>query len=191
MTEAIFAAVLCIWFCVTALRQIGPMFPERAQWLSDYFRKWDFFSLVPVWTFFAPNPAMHDFHLLFRDKLTSGKYTPWTELRLAPTRTLLHTFWNPKKREKKALYDAASLLRTDIKALESAKAPEDAAVLSLGYLMLLNYVSNLTRYLPATGVQFALMISGLGTPEPVLIFRSNVHRCEPGLDLSRGQPRSA
>lgn len=34
-------------------------------------------TLIPDWRFFAPNPALHDFHVLHRVVLAGGDATPW------------------------------------------------------------------------------------------------------------------
>jgi hypothetical protein len=177
-SEWLLAIAFAGWIAATAVRQIGAIFPERAQVINDWFKTWDGLSLVPVWTFFAPYPAMNDYHLLFRDRLPSGSVTPWTEVRLTPARRWYHGFWNPQKREKKALYDAVSLLRRDLLALEQATKEKEPVVLSFGYLVLLSYVSRLPRTLGTLAVQFAIMArdGSRQDHEPVLVFRSRFHR---------------
>ena len=52
--------VLCGWWVVTLLSQ-------HAQRTFDRLRPLDRIGLViPNWRFFAPEPAVHDFHLLYR-----------------------------------------------------------------------------------------------------------------------------
>lgn len=165
------------WFLLTVVRQIGATFPTRVEWINAWFRSWDALSLIPVWTFFAPYPAVNDYHLLFRDKLEDGTFSPWTEIRLVLPRRWSHAVWNPGKREKKALYDAVALVRRDLAGLRAAGAPRTSIEVSLGYLALLNYVTHVPRSFPAAGVQFALMASNGAHPDAAtLIFRSDIHR---------------
>lgn len=138
-------------------------------------RRFDIFSLVPRWTFFAPNPGRHDSHLVYRDRQSDGRLTTWTEIPTIPERSWLSAFWNPDKREKKALHDAITAMQRWPKA-----TPEDQSVmLSLPYLLVLNYVVNrVDRGSGAVMRQFAIArTSGFhdqGPPAPIV--RSAFHR---------------
>ena len=67
---------------------------------------WDFFSVLPKWTFFAPNPGRYDNRILYRDKLQDGQKSDWMELPLIEKRGWLSAIWNPHKRLTKGVSDA-------------------------------------------------------------------------------------
>src|SRR5690348_12432463 len=53
------------WFILSILNQFG------FAWF-DKITRHDHFSLLPLWTFFAPNPGQSDYHLIYRDRKTDG-----------------------------------------------------------------------------------------------------------------------
>ena len=139
--------------------------------LTKRIRRWDSFGLVPQWNFFAPNPARHDFHLLFRDQLQDGTMTEWTEVASIAQRPNWGIVWNPRKRRNKALFDAVTDLAMHVK--DSLPAIE----LSIPYLTLLNYVSGLPRFAGARFTQFLIMRSGSSDQgqKPELFYLSKLH----------------
>jgi hypothetical protein len=143
--EALIAAVLLVWFALSVVQQFGP------RWF-EHVRDYDVFGLLPLWTFFAPNPGHSDFHLVYRDRDDDGVLTNWREFVLCHERRSVEWLWNPDKRGKKVLADVAATL-TDY---ANADAPPDDLMLSLPYLLLLNVVAGLE---PRTGVtrQFAVV----------------------------------
>lgn len=123
--------------------------------------------LVPVWNFFAPNPAVHDYYVLYRDCLYKGEITPWREIgdgNGSTRRSRLATVWNPGKFQRKAVFDLAMVLEQEILSVRSAPLqPESSDIfraavrLSVPYLHILQYVSNLPRSLRAERTQFVLI----------------------------------
>ena len=139
--------------------------------LKIFIRQRDWFRLIPEWRFFAPRPAQGDFHLLYQDTFHDGSCTNWTEVRPMIERSRWNIFWNPGKRERKALFDAVNQLNVRIslsdKALEGSTA----------YLTLLNHISSLPRSLSPAFTRFLLMQSYGASPEkePDVTFISGVH----------------
>lgn len=139
--------------------------------LKIFIRQLDLFLLIPEWRFFAPKPALGDFYLLYQDTFHDGSCTNWTEVRPMLERSRWNIFWNPGKRERKALFDAVNLLNVRIslsdKSLEGSTA----------YLTLLNHVSSLPRSLSPASTRFLLMKSHGASPEkePDVMFISGVH----------------
>lgn len=87
------------WFVVTALSQ----HPQRT---FDTLRKFDPIGLtIPNWRFFAPEPAVHDFHLLFRTSNHSEVVSQWREAFTVTPRRLQHAVWFPERRREKAVFD--------------------------------------------------------------------------------------
>lgn len=68
----------------------------------------DHFSVLPNWKFFAPNPAMHDYHYAIRTLSESGETSEWTSLEMIATRTPTHAFWFATRRAEKAIFDICS-----------------------------------------------------------------------------------
>lgn len=129
---------------------------------------------IPNWRFFAPVPARHDFNVLYRDKLVDGTQTPWREHEIAQDRKLVQMLWHPGRRQEKALFDTASeLLQIIDKVTERERIQ-----LTVGYLALLNFVTNEVEHHPdAAQVQFLIAQSAAHdeTIEPRMLFLSEFH----------------
>jgi hypothetical protein len=155
------------WFAVSALTQFVP-----PRW-DETLRAWDVFSLLPRWTFFAPNPGVSDFHLLYRDRLANGTFGPWTEIPLEDRNALGKAFWNPRKRKGKLLSDAVrGLIRI------AALYPATGYKTTMPYLVILNFIASLPRWPLTTGTQFLNMESFgfFAAKPPRVVFRSEMHR---------------
>lgn len=161
--EWLVAGILAAGFVITVIVQL----PGR--W-ADRLREVDVFGLLPGWNFFAPNPGRVDYHLLFRDELPNGARTPWREIPLTRDRRWFHAFWNPERRLKKTVFDAAGAIAVELRA----GSPD--VRLSVGYLHLMNFVTAYRRVYPFRSTQFLLMVS---TPahdtEPLEIIMSHPH----------------
>lgn len=162
-----FVTLWAIWFAVSALVQFLP-----ARW-DEKCRRWDLFSLLPRWTFFAPNPGVSDYHLLYRDRLGNSAFGHWKEVSLDPKRTLTKAVWNPQKRNAKLLTDAVrGLVR-----IAGVYSPPGYKT-TMPYLVILNFVASLPRWPLADGTQFLIMESFgfVSNRTPRVVFRSEVHR---------------
>lgn len=164
MTELVIA-LLALWWIVAALYQLKLGFMQ-------VLRGRDALSLIPNWSFFAPRPGTHDYHLLFRDASPTGELQRWREIPLADPRTLSGAIWNPSKRCKKALSDTVRAL-----VQLSRDGRVKAVPLSIPYIATLNYVSSVPREGPYAATQFMILQSGgfISTEDPQLIFMSNFH----------------
>lgn len=85
---------LITWFTLSVFYQVP--------FMKNKLRKFDFFKILPTWTFFSPNPIKHDSHLLYRDR-NENKITKWAEIDIVKKNNFISTFWNPEKRVKKNL----------------------------------------------------------------------------------------
>lgn len=131
--------VLCVfivWFVVTILCQ-----PDGWK-LAQRIRAFDHLGIIPLWTFFAPNPGKQDYHLLYRDKLHSGVLSDWVEVDLQEERYVYSCFWNPDKRDKKVLSDVVQNL---ISLHGSPQADHRSLPASLPYLTVLKLVCTQQR----------------------------------------------
>nr|WP_155073459.1 hypothetical protein [Streptomyces taklimakanensis] len=77
-------------------------------------REKDLFSLVPNWKFFAPNPATHDYHYLYRTLDENRETSPWIELELIQKRRMIQAFWFSSRRTEKAVFDICSAMLKSI-----------------------------------------------------------------------------
>ncbi|MGW1951563.1 hypothetical protein ACWCPI_02175 [Streptomyces sp. NPDC001920] len=131
----------------------------------------DRFSLLPNWRFFAPTPAVHDFHLLYRTLDLQGRTSSWKSVDVIEGRKLHQIVWFPGRRPEKAVFDLCSELLPvlDQGFTQLSKAP--------AYQVLVAY---LRRWIRADGTpevkgfQFALtQATGFDTGhEPEIIFVS-------------------
>lgn len=163
IVDTLVTAVFGIWLVASVLVYVPG--------LKLHIRKWDVLALVPQWNFFAPRPAQHDYVLLYRDQLEDGSITDWTQVSVIAPRRIWSIIWNPRKRDNKALFDTvtdlAAHLRQSVAALE----------VSVPYLAILNYISEIPRFGPARFTQFLLMRSQVlpKTREHEVLFLSHLH----------------
>lgn len=131
----------------------------------------DKFAVLPNWRFFAPTPAMHDFHFLYRTLREDGRTSSWKGVDVIEGRKLHQIVWFPTRRPEKAVYDICSELLPhlagDVAAIRNAPA----------YDLVTAYLDGRIRREGAQdvkGFQFALTQStGFDTvQEPELLFVS-------------------
>jgi len=141
--------------------------------LENFFRRWDIFSLLPRWSFFAPNPGVTDYHLLYRDKDQENECGRWYEYAIASKRTLVGAVWNPRKRTKKALADTVQTLIRSSKEMTPAQYKT-----SICYIALVNFISSLPRNEESKATQFMIMESygHYSEKKPRMLFRSEFHK---------------
>jgi hypothetical protein len=155
------------WIVMTILLQVNPA--GRIRW----FKNFDYFALIPVWTFFAPNPGTTDVHLLYRDKLRDGTVRSWREVpcRAGPLRAL----WNPNKRLQKGLSDIGVAVQRY--AATHLDRPE-LVLTHPGFIILLNFVTQQPHAPLALFTQFTIARSyGRGSDAPAdVMFLSTFHR---------------
>ncbi|WP_340062984.1 hypothetical protein [Ascidiimonas aurantiaca] len=96
--------------------------------------------LVPQWNFFAPNPGISDFYLLYRTQTESGIVSHWKNLDEISKRKWYSIFWNPDKIKKKAILDYAIELKSSFSKIEK-KEDENLLTISSPYLLILNLIS--------------------------------------------------
>jgi len=160
----IIGIIFALWLIVTVLNQLN----------LDRFKKLmrlDAFHLIPIWTFFAPNPGTSDYYLLFRDRLVNGSLTYWREIVLGAKAPWLRAFWNPERRRSKALLDLATALIQLTQGYEKAQVTA-----SIPYLLLLELVEAQDRTPLADARQFLIMIRNPSAGTTAAAFLSQFHR---------------
>src|SRR6516165_3344166 len=79
---------------------VAGQFRNQSKWVARWKYR-DVCGIIPLWTFFAPNPGMTDYHLMWRDRYADHSCSPWHEV-VAPSASWLKAIWNPHKRSRKA-----------------------------------------------------------------------------------------
>jgi hypothetical protein len=144
------AAGFAAWLVVSAAAQ----HPDRN---FDRMRKLDpTRALIPDWRFFAPNPAQHDVHVLYRAVLPGGETTGWELSSEFATRSWRDFAWLPDRRRDKGLFDICVTMGRMIQS-DGAGLTE-----SIPYLLLRNFVARAVgkRYAGQArpcGFQFAMV----------------------------------
>jgi hypothetical protein len=159
--EAAFAG----WLVVTLLSQ----HPNR---VFDRLRSLDPIGMmIPNWRFFAPFPARHDYHVLYRTLSVSGEQSEWKQASSITPRAWSHAAWFPKRREEKGIFDLCV-------SLDSAERLDDPEQ-SPAYCLLRDFVARRIREedpvrTQLSGFQFLLVqYSGYDDSEsPEYIFAS-------------------
>jgi hypothetical protein len=146
MDERLTAAILGVIFAGSILNQFHwPLWTRLVA-------RWDYFTFLPFWAFFAPNPGYAATHLVFRDRDADG-WTEWTEIQI-PDTTGWRWIWNPGRFERKAIQDLFNGLVRASKEVASPAALE----LTICYLALLSWVQAQPRLRAgATHRQFTVL----------------------------------
>jgi len=139
--EGFIGVFLLIWLALTVSCQF------ETHRITQFIRAFDVLNLIPLWTFFAPNPGKQDYHLLYRDKEQGDTVGDWIEVDLHEERHLLSCFWNPDKRDKKVLSDVVQDLITMLQA-GAGQTDKTFLVLTLPYLTILKAVCTRERNRP-------------------------------------------
>ena len=128
-------------------------------------------SLIPSWSFFAPIPGMHDYHLLYREIDDQEQVQDWKEaFSIEEKRNLLAFIWHPEKKRLKALIDMVQ----DLIRFCTISNEETQICLAIPYLHILNYISALKYEKNTTKIQF--MILGWSRLQDYKVeFVSNTH----------------
>ena len=134
--------IFLVWAVLSILNQFSSGIKSARFSIFSRIKLRDHFALIPLWTFFAPNPGTRDHDVLFRDQLVDGEHTAWRQLS-DPSVQWSCAFWNPKKRIKKARLDLTVFLAQHlIRAVESGKEDTAQSVfLSLPYIGLATQVT--------------------------------------------------
>lgn len=90
---------------------LGTLSAQHPNPLFNKAQKVDIFSLLfPNWRFFAPTPAQHDYHILYRTLNHAGETSSWRMVEVIVGRKLPQIFWFPGRRPEKAIFDIVTEL---------------------------------------------------------------------------------
>lgn len=167
--QVILYLFFAVWFLATAITQ----FKEKK--LAQKIKSLDYFGMIPLWTFFAPNPGVNDYHLLFREEDGEKRHSEWKEIEINENRKISTCIWNPSKRGKKVLSD---VIQNIIPLIGKYKDKPQTIIFSLPYMLILGAVMREQCLLDSSGSkQFVLTATnGYGSnADPSLILLSEFH----------------
>ncbi len=159
--------ILGIWLWLSIFAQFSGI--KWIKWIKDK----DPFAFIPSWTFFAPNPGVTDYKLLYRDKLFDGWFSNWKEVTYR-NNSILHSIWNFDKRRRKAITDSCISLIQSVK-----KNPKNKAILlSIPYLFILTYIVSRPKNDLCEHRQFliARTFGYVSSKQPDILFISPLHK---------------
>ncbi len=163
------SSIFIVWFIITILVQFKDT--ELTTWIKSY----DALSLLPLWTFFAPNPGVNDYHLLYREENEKGERSNWKEIEINENRTFSTCLWNPNKRSKKVLSD---VIQNVVSMINEYKEKPHAIMVSLPYILILNAIMKEQKlHLDTQKKQFLLSASHgyESSKAPQLVLISEFH----------------
>ncbi len=159
------AAVFAAWWTISACNQF-----RSGAWTLRL-RRHIPLGLIPLWTFFAPNPAQSDSRVVWREE-HDGEWSGWQELHFGFAPRLTRWLVNPEITLNKAITDlVGSLLQA------RAEWGDRSALLNSAYVMLLSIVLAQPRQTGCSSVQFAVVRTSAGALARRLdvVFLSEIH----------------
>jgi hypothetical protein len=175
MPSTLFVAVFSAWAALSVINQFSSLMKHRRFAIFWRIKGCDYCSLIPLWTFFAPNPATRDYEVLYRDQLVDGEYTAWRQL-YSDGVPWLCGLWNPLKRVKKANIDMTQFVAQELsRAIKSGKDDDARGVfISLPYIGLATRVTAAPRGPLSARTQFMVALSNAYSDlqEPDILFIS-------------------
>lgn len=175
--EMFVGALLVFWWLLSAINQVRPV--------SHLLAKFDPLGLLPRWTFFAPNPGIHDNHLVYTSlenpstphSANNDVLSLWHSCESLDS-THIPLLWNPQRRLSKTVADINNCLITMSRDLGIS---ERVMPLTAEYLAATNYVS--ARVPDASHFRWALARSHgfAGNRTFLLSFLSHIHRTNNGV----------
>ncbi|TFZ62440.1 hypothetical protein E4631_25120 [Hymenobacter sp. UV11] len=133
----------------------------------------DRMGLLPSWAFFAPNPGISDFRIIFKDYLDDKTESDWEEVNLYSNKSFYRFLWNPDKLMQKCIYDCIQSFL--LKAVDSHN--QSLLILSWDYIKLLELVIEEQHKLTTSKIRFVILSSQgfLPTRETSLLYVSRKH----------------
>lgn len=172
MIDGIVLALFAVWIALTLVCQTRNP-------ISDFVRYWDLFALVPLWTFFSPNPLRQNVNLFYRMIDGGHECGPWRRVLPPERQGLSRLGFNPHRRARKALIDLAIQFSQEQDRYGSPQAMR----LSVPYIAFLMESIEAASHSDAAAIQFCVLATEddkpADVPEDALIVISDIHPVTP------------
>jgi hypothetical protein len=163
-------AAFFAWFSLSVLHQV--------RLFSSKMGRFDPLGLLPRWTFFAPNPGIYDYHIVYREvndgdgsDLNPDTSNSWRHIQIISETAAIPLLWNPERRIAKTISDISNSI---IGMLREKIAPDVVPYTPSYFLMTHLAQRGVTR---GSKIEWAIVKShgfhGNRTFSPVFV--SNVH----------------
>lgn len=163
-----------VWLYVTIASQVRSLTSWRPWMPVSIVKMLVQIGLLPRWTFFAPNPAIFDNHLLMRTGGSAAGLSEWIDVGFFGEWSPIVGLWNPLKKEKKTLSDMVALLAREHRELIRARLDEELIILSVPYISILGLCSSYCEQ--GALVQFSIARTvGPARNDTEIVFISEVH----------------
>jgi hypothetical protein len=154
--------ILTSYFMISIMKYL----PFSQKWIDSI----DKLTLVPTWTFFAPEPNGSDFYLFFM-VFSNDFESPWRLTEFGKQRAWYSFIWNPNRRHRKAFFDLCQLL------LAEPGETREETLFAVPYLLILNHVNYLCGTELGELVQFTIAKKVPSQSDKLSqIFISNTHQ---------------
>jgi hypothetical protein len=147
--------------------------------LSAKMSRYDPLGLLPRWTFFAPNPGIYDYHIVYRaiageDTKVNESFTAtsWQNIQIFRASSAIPFLWNPERRVSKTVSDATNSI---IGVLRQSTKGQDLVCYTPAYFLITHLAQRATAL--GTKIEWAIVRSHGFRGDRVIspVFVSNVH----------------
>ena len=97
LSAILLSALLGLWWLLSAIGQFSDRFMTKAS-------RHDPLTLIPRWTFFAPEPGTSDFRIVVQSRHGGNEISDWEEVRFYD-RARFRFIFNPRKLIQKSMVD--------------------------------------------------------------------------------------
>lgn len=167
--------VLGIWLLITVVAHRRFTTANRLVYVVHSLKWRDYCGLIPSWSFFAPEPPIADYRVLYRDWVDDASFTPWQEM--PPPRTShAPSIWNPYMRRGKAILDMCARI-DQLAGRGTIHPPSPALFTSIPYRAVLRQVIDQPRSLRSDHRQFMIAVTTAprAPTGPEVVFLSPLH----------------
>jgi hypothetical protein len=150
--------VLATWLLLVLVRQLGHVGWRWSRRVAGAIQRHDAFHLIPSFCFFAPNPPLFEYELLYRDMLEDGRESAWRALDLY-SRRWHRPVWNPEKRRYQVAFRWCTALIERVQArVNGCEGPGELFV-SAAYVSIACRVADAPHAVTAVATQFLIAVS--------------------------------
>lgn len=114
-----------------AVLLVSTLLQQSANPRYSRFRTADPFGLLPMWSFFAPNPARHDMYILWRFFDTNGTPSEWRQLCDPADQKWYQVLFYPGRRHSKIIFDLVQDLQRSLATGHEGTVTSDGAYIAI------------------------------------------------------------